>query len=325
MCAVRAREIVVSASASGKTILLGEHSVVYGRPAIAVPISDVRATVEVSDPGCDSSSPRILIVAEDLGQTYDLRAISEDQVARPLQVTVLNTLEHLGLASDDQQLRITIHSQIPIARGLGSGTAVATALVRALASHFGQPIPSRAVSDLVYETETILHGTPSGIDNTVVAFEKPVFFVKNERRDIFWVAEHLSLLVADTGIVSRTRDTVAAVRQLWETDERRYDALFDEIGDAVREAREAAVAGNLERLGQLMNRNHVLLQELTVSSPELDCLVSAALRAGALGAKLSGGGRGGCMVALVDDSTRDDVFSALLLANARAVIATTVS
>ena len=317
---------MVSASASGKTILLGEHSVVYGRPAIAVPVSDVRATVEITDLapiGIDS--PGVVIVAEDLGQTYDLEAISEDLVARPLQTTVLNTFEHLGLSPRDRHLRIAIRSQIPIARGLGSGTAVATALVRSLALHYGQSIPLRVTSDLVYETERILHGTPSGIDNTVIAFEKPVYFVKGERRDIFWVARSLTLLVADTGIASKTRDTVAAVRALWEADERRYEALFDEIGDAVREARQAAIDGELEQLGTSMNRNHLLLQELTVSSPELDCLVSAALRAGALGAKLSGGGRGGCMIALVDKRTREDVFSALLLANARAVIATTVS
>lgn len=321
------------ASASGKSILLGEHAVVYGRPAIAVPVSGLRATVEVtpvhaegsSSPEAETAPGCVCIVAQDLGQTYDLDSPYADESAHPLQVTVRNTLQALGIPRCEQALRITIHSQIPIARGLGSGAAVATALVRALTAHFRRYLTSRAVSDLVFQTELILHGTPSGVDNTVVAYEKPVYFIKGEQTDVFWVGRPFHLVIADTGVPSKTRDTVAAVRERWLKDTSRCEGIFDEIADAVTQARQAIATGEIDRLGDLMNRNHLLLQELDVSSPGLDGLVAAALRAGAAGAKLSGGGRGGCIIALVDGVTRDDVCSALLLADAESVMATTVA
>lgn len=309
------------ASAAGKVILLGEHAVVYGRPAIAVPISDIRATVEVTDL---SPGERTYILAEDLGETYRLDQEYEGEAAYPLQTTVRNTLDHLGVATADRALAIDIRSEIPIARGMGSGTAVATALVRALSEHFGRYLGSRAVSDLVYKTELIYHGAPSGVDNTVVAYEQPVFFVKGERTDVFWVGQPFSLVIADTGVPSRTRDSVQQVAHKWTADQRRYDELFDEIGAAVMEARRAIAAGELPQLGRLMNRNQDLLRGLGVSSPELDRLVGAALEAGAMGAKLSGGGMGGCMIALASDATADEIVSSLLSAKARQAFRTTV-
>ncbi|MCD6519990.1 MAG: mevalonate kinase, partial [Anaerolineae bacterium] len=220
--------------------------------------------------------------------------------------------------------QVVLHSQIPIARGMGSGAAVAAAIVRALALYFEQPLPSRTVSELVYQTEIIFHGTPSGIDNTVVAFEKPVYFIKGEKAEIFWVGSPLYLLIADTGIPSQTRDMVAQIRRKWRAHPQRYQALFDEIASLVQEGREAIVKGDVTRLGELMNQNHALLQDMGVSCPELDQLVQAAREAGALGAKLSGGGGGGCMIALVNSQLRDQVSTALLLANAQQVLFTTI-
>jgi len=307
-------------SAAGKVILLGEHAVVYGRPAIAVPVSDLRATVEITS---QSPGSGVIIVAEDIGQSYRLDEDYESDAARALQTTVRNTLQYLGI-SEDQALRIVVRSQIPIARGMGSGAAVATALVRALAEHYGRHLTARAVSDLVYQTEAIFHGTPSGIDNTVIAFEKPVYFVKGQRADIFWVGKPFTLLIADTGIPSKTRAAVEDVRRAWLADRPRYEALFDEIGTTVESGKQAIAEGKLRELGQLMNRNHGLLRELGVSCRELEALYLAALDAGAKGAKLSGSGRGGCLIALVDERTQDEVASALRAAGAQALIKTVV-
>jgi len=312
---------VTKASAAGKVILLGEHAVVYGRPAIAVPVNDVRATAEIVPLAAGEG---VLIVAEDLGLTCRLDQVYEVDAARALQTTVRNTLECLGVQVEGQALRIVARSQIPIARGMGSGTAVATALVRALAKHYGRHLTTRAVSDLVFKTEVILHGTPSGIDNTVVAFEKPVYFEKGRRADVFWIGRSFDLVIADTGVPSKTRDAVEDVRRAWLSDRSGYETLFDRIGAIVQEGRQALIAGQIEELGHLMDRNQLLLQELGVSSLELDDLIAAARSAGAKGAKLSGGGRGGCMIALVDDHTRDRVIPALLLAGASSIMATTV-
>jgi mevalonate kinase len=313
--------MVTSASAAGKVILLGEHAVVYGRPAVAVPVSGVRATVEVTRQALGNG---IVIEAQDLGRVYRLEESDMADAAHALQATVRHTLQYLGLASTQQALRIRVCSEIPIARGMGSGTAVATALVRALTQHYGQHLTARAVSDLVFQTEILLHGTPSGVDNTVVAFEKPVYFVKGTRADVFWVGKPFTLLIADTGIPSQTRDAVAAVRRGWQAEPVRNEMLFDEIAALVDDARQAMACGDLETLGQAMNANQRRLQRLGVSSPELERLVAAALGAGAGGAKLSGGGMGGCMIALVDEQTLDRVAMALQAAGAQRVLTTVV-
>ncbi|MFO7916560.1 MAG: mevalonate kinase [Anaerolineae bacterium] len=312
---------MVSASAAGKAILFGEHAVVYGRPAIAIPVSDRRATATVTPL---DTGERTRIVAEDLSQTYRLdREYDDDDHARPLQATVRNVLEHLGLDPEEETLRVAVHSRIPIASGLGSGTAVATAMIRALATHYGRDLSPETVSQLVYETEVLFHGTPSGIDNTVVAYEKPVYF-RQGKVDPFVVEAPFHLLVADTGIPSRTRDTVAAVRKRWEEKRRIYEMLFDKIGDLTERAREALEKGEHAQMGRLMNANQNLLSQLGVSGPALNMLIEATHRTGALGAKLSGGGRGGCMLALVEEETRQNVRRALFDAGASEVMSTSV-
>lgn len=312
---------MTSASACGKTILLGEHAVVYGRPAIAVPVSDVRARADVVDAPPGSG---VLLIAQDLNEVYRLDGQEGADTARALRVTVRNTLERLGVDAAQVALRVTVSSQIPIARGLGSGTALATAMVRALVAHYGGYLAAREVSELVFQTELIFHGTPSGVDNTVVAFEKPVYFVRGSRADIFWIGRPFTLVIADSGVPSRTRDAVHELRRRWRANPSRYEALFDEIGALVELGRQAMAAGDLVTLGTLMNENQRLLAELDVSSPALDRLIAVARTAGAWGCKLTGGGRGGCLVALVAPALRDAVSEALLLEGAARVIPTVV-
>jgi mevalonate kinase len=170
----------------------------------------------------------------------------------------------------------------------------------------------------------IYHGTPSGIDNTVIAFEKPVYFVKDVAREVFWVGRPFLLAVADTGIESSTREVVGDLRQRYEASPGRYEPLFDRVGEIALAARAAIEQGQVEALGQLMDENHALLQQMGVSWPELDRLVATARQAGALGAKLSGAGWGGNMIALVTEETRGQVDMMLRLAGATNVITTQV-
>jgi mevalonate kinase len=305
------------AHAPGKAILFGEHAVVYGQPAVAVPVLDVQATAVVED-----ALPRsgITVVADDLKRTFNL---FDAPLNDPLRVIVSATLSRLGVGMR-VDLKITVSSTIPIARGLGSGAAVSTAIVRALAQHVGGWLTSRAVSDLVFETEKIYHGTPSGIDNTVIAFGKPVYFVKDKTVDIFWVGEPFQLVIGDTGITSPTRVAVRDVRAAWEQDRERYGEIFEEIGTLAHMGREAIEAGDAEVMGQLMNANQKLLRLLGVSSPELEGLIEAARQGGAWGAKLSGAGRGGNMIAVVTPETVGQVSMMLRMAGARNVIVTEV-
>jgi mevalonate kinase len=245
----------------------------------------------------------------------------------PLRVTVLNTLANLGveLGTLRRRLTVSIHSSIPVASGLGSGAAVAAAVARALGLHLGQSLDAGIVSAIAYETERLHHGTPSGIDNTVVSFGEPVYYKMGCPIETFAVKRPFCIAVADTGEPSLTKETVADVRGAWERSPAEYERIFDQIGSLADAARDAIEYGTVhDRLGALMAENQRLLRRLGVSSPELEALILAALDAGAQGAKLSGGGRGGNMIALVDADSVDRVQRALLDAGARRVILTEV-
>ncbi len=303
--------------APGKVILFGEHAVVYGYPAIAVPVSEVQAMACVEDGPAGQGT---IVLAHDLGRRVIVREAAQDD---PLACIVRLALEAMHCAADPD-LTITVTSTIPVARGMGSGAAVSTAIVRALAGHFRHWLTSQAISDLVYQTEVLYHGTPSGIDNTVIAFEKPVYFVRDVAREVFWVGQPFLLAIADTGIESPTREVVGDLRRRYQAGPARYRPLFEEAGSIAVEARKAIARGAIEELAGLMDRNHALLQQMGVSSPQLDRLVGAAHEGGALGAKLSGAGWGGNMIALVTEETQSRVELMLRLAGAVRVLVTEV-
>jgi mevalonate kinase len=305
------------ASAPGKVILFGEHAVVHGRPAIAVPVMQIRATatLEPAPPGSG-----LTLIASDLGKNISLATAPEDE---PLATAARLTLTHLSSSEPDATL--TVSSTIPIASGLGSGAAVSAALIRALAGFLGHTQEPAETSALVFEIEKIHHGTPSGIDNTVVVYEQSVYFVRGQPIERLTVAAPFTLLIGDTGTRSSTKSVVEYVRQAWKQDPAHYDALFDQIGNIADEARQAIESGDVDALGPLMDDNHELLIELGVSSSKLDKLVEAARFAGAMGAKLSGAGQGGNMIALVEDGFAEEVTEALEEEGAVRVIRTTVA
>ena len=301
------------ARAPGKVILFGEHAVVYGQPAIAVPIHEVQAQARV-EPGLPGQGT--LIAVPDLERRFLLREADKDDPLARIVWLALRAVRQ----DPDPDLTLTVTSSIPIARGMGSGAAVSTAIVRALVKHVDFWLPSRAISELVYQTEVLYHGTPSGIDNTVVAFEKPVFFVKDEGWEFFWVDKPFLLAIADSGIESSTKEVVADLRRRYDADASGYQPLFHRAGEIASMARLAIEQGDQPALGQLMDENHALLREMGVSCPELDRMVLAARDGGALGAKLSGAGWGGNMIALVTEDTRGQVDMMLRLAGATRVL-----
>lgn len=317
------------ASAAGKIILCGEHAVVYGRPAIALPIASVRAHVLIERA---ARGQGITVHAPDLGRSWALHARPRDTLSR-LVPEVLAALD----APPRPDLRISISSDIPIASGMGSGAAIATALVRALAASCARDLSNRQVSELVFANERRLHRTPSGIDNTVIAFERAIWYQRvpvgalpavdyaPPSIEPLVIAAPLTLLIGDTGVRSATKLPVGMVRKRWQADTASYEALFDAVGSAAHVVRAALAAGNPAALGPLLDQNHALLQQIGVSSPQLDTLVAAARAAGALGAKLSGAGWGGVMLALVTPAARTHVAGALRAAGAARVFAATVA
>ncbi len=317
--------MMTEASAPGKIILFGEHAVVYGRPAIAIPVSHIRAQAQVHD----SQGNQVTVMLPDVERRYQARCDLSDWPGTlpPLLAAVQAVQRHLRLPTLPA-LAIHVVSAIPIASGLGSGAATAAALIRALLRHLGDPADDATVSNLTYEVEKLHHGSPSGIDNSVVAYERPVYFLRRQphpRLETVAVAQPLHFLIGNTGVRSATREVVGDVRQQWQARPARFEALFNQCGRIARAAHLALAQGQTERLGRLMHDNHHVLQALTVSSPDLDRLVMAASTAGALGAKLSGGGRGGNMIALTTETNAPTVAAALYHAGATAVLSTTLA
>ena len=307
---------MTKSSAPGKIILFGEHAVVYGRPALAVPVTQVHADVEVTD----TDSAGIWIDAPDIDLHAEMNTLPSDH---PI-AAVIHNLFFLSRVSPFPTINIKITSTIPVASGLGSGAAVTVALTRALSTHINYTMTDEQVNAFAYEIEKLHHGTPSGIDNTVITYAKPVYFVKGQAIETFKVGQPFTIVIGDTGVSAPTKESVGDVRKLWEADKTKWESLFDKVGELVKEARNSIESGKTKELGMLMNQNHTVLQELTVSSPELDKLVSAARTAGALGAKLSGGGRGGNMIALVEPSQAEAVAQSLRDAGAKNTIITQV-
>lgn len=310
---------LTEATAPAKVILFGEHAAVYGYPAIAVPVSQLRAKAVVQD-----GKNGVIISLENLRRFYLLEQARKGDPFAMVVHLVQKQLEIKKMPA----LILTISSDIPIAGGMGSGAATAAALMRALLEHFGQVVTPDLLATLTYEVERLHHGTPSGIDNTVVAYEKPVYFVKRQPQNLiepFKMGESLRLLIADTGIPSSTKEVVGDVRRQWEAHPSYFEELFSQIGQIVAKARQTLTKGDATQTGFLMNQNHQLLEKMTVSHPKLELLAEQALVAGALGAKLSGAGRGGNLIALITPQTEEAVQEALWRGGAKQVIATTLA
>ena len=305
------------ASAPGKFILFGEHAVVYGEPALAAPLRSLRARASVSRAPAESPNGLLLTAAK-----ISLRTpYANLKPTHPLAAIVRGTLQAVG-SSAAPEAHLQVSSNIPMAAGLGSSAATAAAVAQALARFLQAELSPERLSNLVFDVEKLQHGTPSGIDNTVVVREQPVFFSKRTKTEVLKLARPLSFVLADSGQRSSTRDAVARVRQHYNSDQSACQSIFAEMGNIARAARTALARGDSSRIGELMRQNHARLQEIGISCPPLDRLVEAAMRAGAPGAKLSGAGLGGHIIAHVQRGDGDRVGSALAAAGARSVIMT---
>jgi len=281
---------------AGKSILFGEHAVVYGHPAIAVPIPDLKTTVTIF-PLIREENETILYEAPDIGICENLSDLPKDNILVYAVALFKNALDIQKIPS----FRLKIRSQIPLASGLGSSASVSVAVVRALSQFLGLKLPTSKINEFAFELEKLHHGNPSGIDNTVVSYEKALYFIRGLEPEFLQSPVPMHLLLINSGIPSLTAQVVAAVRQNREKNPDMVNALFKETGDLVSIAKTAFLDGNIVELGNLMVTNHHLLQQLNVSLPELDVLVDIALKNGAYGAKLCGAGRGGNVIALVKE------------------------
>ncbi|HEM4672328.1 TPA: mevalonate kinase [Streptococcus suis] len=278
----------VVGKANGKIILMGEHSVVYGQPAIAMPFSAVEITAQVRAQG------QALSVACDF---YEGLVHKMPKIWESLKHAIRFSLYRIG-APTDPAIHIEISSTIPAERGMGSSAAVAVAVARALFAYYEKELTDSELWDIVQSSEKIAHGNPSGVDAATTSGKSPVFFIKYQPIQPLELKLQAYLVVADTGVTGNTLEAISDVADLLEKKPEAIK-LVEELGNLTRQAKEDLATDQAELLGSRMNQAHALLQKLGVSDPSLDKLVSLAQENGALGAKLTGGGRGGCMIALV--------------------------
>jgi len=277
--------------AAGKVILLGEHAVVYGRPALAAGLGlGLGLEVEVTASG---GALRV---------ESDLAALADDP--RPAALAA-EAARALGL--EPGGLTVRIRSALPAGAGLGSSAALAIAVLRALAAAAGRRLGRDEELALGRRLEAIFHGHPSGIDPAAAAETGSgcIRFVRGEPPTVTVLptARPLPLVIA-LGPPRSTGAAVGGLRARWETDRARHERLFDQVAAVVEAGARAAEAGDLAALGRAFDENQALLEALGVSAPEVEALAAAARGAGALGAKLTGGGAGGAVIALAAEPER---------------------
>ena len=275
----------------GKVILLGEHSVVYGRHAIAVPVPQ---TIRVKIEDCKES---VMLMIPSWGIEYQLDKDIEQRQSFEKPAGAI--LERLNLSN--KGMRIEVFPDIPRGMGLGGSAAIAVAIIRGLSNHFNLGLSDEEVNGMAFESEKIAHGNPSGIDNTMATFGQPLIYRTGEPPLVerLNINESFSLVVGFSRHEGVTAKTVRNVREGWRKNTAMYEKIFDDIDDLVLKSVTAIQNNDFALLGQMMNFCQGLLNALQVSNPELERLIGLAREAGALGAKLTGGGGGGAMVALV--------------------------
>lgn len=293
-------------TANGKIILMGEHSVVYGEPAIAIPFPATHIQVTITP-------------AEG---TVQLNCVyyQGDLASAPKHLENLIAVAESTISELDQELRdfsLTIESTIPVERGMGSSAAVAIAMVRALFAYFSAPLTDETLLTLANISETIAHGNPSGLDAAMTSGRHPLYYIKGEPFIPFPLSMPAYLIVADTGLKGQTKDAVASIAQLNRENPVKTMGAIHQLGDLARQAKFAIETTDPVTLGLAMYAAHEILSSLGVSNEPLNHLVNTARTNQALGAKLTGGGRGGCMIALAaDKDTASRISEALLNAGA---------
>jgi len=275
----------------GKVILFNEHFVVYGLPAIA---SAIGANTTASVEGRPGSGVELI---DNRPETKGYKAEKFTQQKESLD----RMLKFMNIDVTRNAFKITLAGDLVAASGVGASAASCAAIARAFSDELGLNYSDEKVNEVAYEGEKGYHGTPSGIDNTAATFGGLIWY---KREGLSQLMEHMKLkkpveiVMGNTGIVADTKLVVAGVKERKENEPEKYASIFKIAERLAHDARRQLEAFHLEEVGVYMDQNHELLQQIEVSSRELDMLVDLARNNGAFGAKMTGTGRGGYMVAL---------------------------
>lgn len=304
------------ASAPGKVILFGEHFILYGCPAISMAInlySNVAA--ELREDGI------LRIFSKNLGleRKFSRHGAREAKEAL-LEPVRIAAGEVLKLVRFNCGLNIEVDSQIPPAAGLGSSAAIAVSTIASIAELFGLKLTKDEIKELAFPAERFVHGRPSGIDQTTSALGGVIYYEPKSGFQKISAGAGFKLVIGDSGIPRSTKEQIAKVKAYMDRHKERGEEILNEYKSVASKAVNAIKAQDMEKLGYLMNENQRLLREVGASSPALDAIVERAIIGGALGAKLTGAGGGGCAIALVTERTEEKVMKEISKVSKRAYL-----
>jgi mevalonate kinase len=308
--------------AGGKVILFGEHGVVYGRPALAAGLATgARATAE------PAAGPRLSVEPWGVSVEPVERELHSDAGKAPVPTAQLAQAFGAIVAAYERAplLHVRVAMELPSGAGLGGSAALSVAIVRAFDAGLGIARMDSEVARIALEAERVFHGNPSGVDTAMAAAGGVAVYRKGQPLEPVRVGRPLQLVVGHSGEPGMTKETVASVARQHAQRPDKVDQIFAGMEAIVNNAKRAIEDGELDKLGQLMELNQKLLVTLVLSTPRLEDMCTAAVKAGALGAKLTGGGGGGCMIALASDAASAEQVKAALEALGRAAFVTEVA
>ncbi|WP_125568000.1 mevalonate kinase [Companilactobacillus insicii] len=288
----------------GKTIIMGEHAVVYGYPAIAIPLVSIPVIVRINE--IDNKKESTLSSKYYVGKINDLpESLSGVKF-------LINLLDE-KLNKNSVKYSISIESSLPIERGLGSSAAIGTAITRAFFNFFDDTLTHDILVDYVNKSETVTHGKASGLDALTVISNAPVQFSRKDPVNYFTFKTDGFLVIADSGVKGKTKETVSDVKKMYDNDPQTIGEILKQLGQCTKKTSLTLNNNRLKDLGQTFNEANSLLSELNLSIPKTDKLIKSANNAGALGSKITGGGRGGCIISLARNLTSAEMIQKALI------------
>lgn len=281
---------IATGVAQSKLILVGEHAVVHGQPAISIPfpLIGVESVVEHVSGGVYLES-----------SFYEGPLDAAPKELTGIVQTIKQTLTELQMPYAN--LLIRIHSSIPPGKGLGSSASVAIAVIKSLFTYSEQSYTNEQVLQLANISETYAHGAPSGIDSLTITSTCPIWYRKKQQIDYITPSSDFHFVVADTGLKADTRAAVDTVTGLIKTAPKKAYSAMERLGDITYQVRDALEKSSKQMLGFLLNEAQKELESIGVSDTSLNRLIYFARQEGALGAKLTGAGHGGCIIALAEN------------------------
>ncbi|WP_334328680.1 mevalonate kinase [Companilactobacillus sp. HBUAS59699] len=288
----------------GKTIIMGEHAVVYGYPAIAIPLVSIPVIVRIKQIDAQKEST--------LSSKYYVGKL--DQLPNSLSgVKFLINLLDEQLNKDNIKYSISIESSLPIERGLGSSAAIGTAITRAFFNFFDDTLDHDTLLGYVNKSETVTHGKASGLDALTVISNTPVQFSRKDPVDHFTFKTDGFLVIADSGVKGKTKETVSDVKKMYDKNPQAIGKILKQLGQCTKKTSLSLSGNRLKDLGQTFTEANGLLSQLNLAIPKTDKLINSANNAGALGSKITGGGRGGCIISLARNLTSAEMIQKALI------------